>query len=153
MILRTMKKHDYTQVDALLMQIHQLDLEERPDLFSPKAHYMTKSCFASLLDNENIFGVLAMERGRAVGACMVSLIAGEVLTAYVDLLVVERARRREGIGGALFREVRRRAGMRGAKRIELMVWSHNPIAEKAYRAYGMKPQRTIYEMNIETPLR
>ena len=36
----------------------------------------------------------------------------------------------------------------GAKRVDLMVWNHNPIAENAYKSYGMTPQRTVYEIKI-----
>lgn len=68
--------------------------------------------------------------------------------AYIDLLVVDEKHRRKGVGRTIFQEVQKRAKKVGAKRIDLMVWSHNPVAESAYKAYGMTPQRTVYEITI-----
>ena len=50
---------------------------------------------------------------------------------------------------ALFAEVEKCARKFGAQRVELMVWSHNAIAQKAYAAYGMTLQRSIYEIVLE----
>ena len=49
---------------------------------------------------------------------------------------------------ALFAEVEKCARKFGAQRVELMVWSHNAIAQKAYAAYGMTLQRSIYEITL-----
>ena len=66
-------------------------------------------------------------------------------TAYIDLIVVDEKHRRKGIGKTLFQAVQKRARKIGAKRIDLMVWSHNQIAVDAYKSYGMVPQRCVYE--------
>ena len=66
-------------------------------------------------------------------------------TAYIDELIVDEKYRRKGIGRALFYEVAKQAKRQGAKRIDLMVWSFNKEAIKAYKSYGMTPQRYIYE--------
>lgn len=49
---------------------------------------------------------------------------------------------------ALFAEVEKCARKFGAQRVELMVWSHDAIAQKAYAAYGMTLQRSIYEIAL-----
>ena len=49
---------------------------------------------------------------------------------------------------ALFAEVEKYARKFGAQRVELMVWSHNAIAQKAYAAYGMTLQCSIYEITL-----
>lgn len=71
-----------------------------------------------------------------------------VKIAYIDLLVVDARHRRRGIGKGLFQEVQKRARKVGFDRVELMVWSHNKIAERAYESYGMTPQRSIYEIRL-----
>ena len=48
----------------------------------------------------------------------------------------------------LFAEAEKRARKFGAQRVELMVWSHNAIAQKAYAAYGMTLQRSIDEIAL-----
>lgn len=49
---------------------------------------------------------------------------------------------------ALFAEVKKCARKFGVQRVELMVWSHNAIAQKAYAAYSMTLQRSIYEIAL-----
>ena len=49
---------------------------------------------------------------------------------------------------ALFADVEKCARKFGAQRVELIVWSHNAIAQKAYAAYGMTLQRSICEIAL-----
>lgn len=49
---------------------------------------------------------------------------------------------------ALFTEVEKCARKFGAQRVELMVWSHNAIAQKAHAAHGMTLQRSIDEIAL-----
>lgn len=152
MVIRNIRKSDYAAVDALLLQIHQVDVDGRPDMFSPIDRYMTKDSFESLVENKEIISILAQEKGEIIGCCFVSMMERSGMvhmkSAYIDLLVVDERHRRKGVGKALFQEVQKRAKRVGAKRIDLMVWSHNEIAEHAYRSYGMVPQRSVYEVNL-----
>ena len=152
MKIRPVNRFDYPAVDRLLLQLQQADAASRPDLFAPMAHYMPRETFENLLSNENILALLATERGHAVGCCFVSLLerCGEApqKTAYIDLLVVDQAHRRQGIGRMIFREVERQARAQGAQKVELTAWSHNTAARCAYEAYGMQPQRSIYEIRL-----
>lgn len=152
MWIRKMRKADYPAVDGLLLQLQQLDVDGRPDLFKPLEHYMPQETFENLLQNENISTYLAFEHGQAVGCCFVSALEKSGVCPmkifYIDLLVVDKKYRRQGIGKQLFAEVQKAAARSGAKRIELMVWSHNTDAMKAYEFYGMKPQRSIYEISV-----
>ena len=152
MHIRNMRAADYPVIDKLLLQIHHVDVVGRPEFFFPIEQYMTRDSFESLVTNKNIISILAQERGQVVGCCFVSMLErsgmATMKSAYIDLLVVDEKHRHQGIGRALFREVRRRAKKLGAKRVDLMVWSHNDIAIRAYESYGMTPQRCVYEINI-----
>ena len=152
MFIRNIRKSDYSAIDALLLQIHQVDVDGRPDMFWPIEQYMTKDSFGSLVTNKNVISILAQERGEIIGCCFVSMMERSGMvhmkSAYIDLLVVDERHRRKGVGKALFQKVQKRAKRVGAKRIDLMVWNHNSIAENAYKAYGMTPQRTVYEIKI-----
>lgn len=152
MFIRNIRKSDYGAIDALLLQIHQVDVEGRPEMFAPIEQYMTRDSFESLVANKNVISILAQERGEIIGCCFVSMLErsgmAHMKSAYIDLLVVDEKHRRKGIGKAVFREVQKRARKVGAKRIDLMVWSHNKIAERAYQSYGMVPQRCVYEISL-----
>ena len=152
MFIRNIRKSDYAAVDALLLQIHHVDVTGRPDMFSPIGQYMTRDSFESLVANKNVMTILDQERGEILGCCFVSMLdrsgMARMKSAYIDLLVVDEKHRRKGIGRAFFREVQKRAEKAGAKRIDLTVWSHNQIAESAYRSYGMVPQRCVYEISL-----
>ena len=152
MLIRRMTKWDYDAVDRLLLQLQQVDVQARPDLFAPMPHYMPRTSFECLLENDNVIAFLAQDRLDVVACCFVSLLDRSSThphkTAYIDLLVVDAAHRRQGIGRRMFAEVERYARCAGAEKVELTVYSHNKAAESAYRAYGMAPQRSIYELQI-----
>ena len=152
MFIRNIRKSDYAAIDALLLQIHQVDVDGRPDMFWPIEQYMTRESFDSLVTNKNVISILAQEWGEIIGCCFVSMMerSGMVRmkSAYIDLIVVDEQHRNNGVGKAIFNEVKKRAKKAGAKRIDLMVWSHNDVAIRAYESYGMTPQRTVYEISI-----
>lgn len=142
----------YPSGKAVIKSWQQVDAASRPDLFAPLAHYMPRESFENLLANDNVLALLATEHGRAVGCCFVSLLERSISspgkTAYIDLLVVDAPCRHRGIGRALFAEVEKCARKFGAQRVELIMWSHNAIAQKAYAAYGMTLQRSIDEIAL-----
>ena len=153
LLIRNIHKSDYEAIDRLLLQLHHVDVAGRPELFLDMDHFMTKPSFNSLIENPNMITILAEQYGRILGCCFVSMMerSGMVSmkTAYIDLLVVDEPYRRSGIGQTLFQSVQKRARKMGAKRIDLMVWSHNQIAIDAYESYGMKPQRCVYEKLLD----
>lgn len=152
MVIRNIRKSDYEAIDRLLLQIHQVDVTGRPELFAPLKEYMSRDAFESLVENREVMTILAQEGREIIGCCFVSMMerSGMVRmkSAYIDLLVVDEQHRRRGVGKALFREVQKRARKAGAKRVDLMVWSHNEAAQCAYRSYGMVPQRSVYEIGL-----
>ena len=152
MLIRNMKKSDYAEVDRLLLQIHQMDVSNRPDMFSPANQYMTQECYENLVDSPTVISILAQKHRDILGCCFVSLLGKEGLdeskTAYIDLLVVDEPHRRKGIGKALFQEVQKRAKKMGAHRVDLTVWNYNKDAVCAYESYGMTPLRSVYEVMI-----
>lgn len=152
MLIRNMKKSDYEEVDRLLLQIHQMDVANRPDMFAPADEYMTRECYESLVESPTVISILAQKHREILGCCFVSLLGkkdvDENKTAYIDLLVVDEPHRRKGIGRALFEEVQKRAKKIGAHRVDLTVWSYNEDAVSAYESYGMTPLRSVYEVII-----
>lgn len=117
MLIRNMKKSDYAEVDRLLLQIHQMDVSNRPDMFSPADQYMAQECYENLVDSPTVISILAQKHRNVLGCCFVSMLgkegSDENRTAYIDLLVVDEPHRRKGIGKALFQEVQKRAKKNG----------------------------------------
>lgn len=152
MIIRNIRRSDYEAIDRLLLQIHQVDVAGRPDLFAPIGQYMSRDSFESLIGNRETITILAEAGGEVLGCCFVSMLERsgmvKMKTAYIDLIVVDEKHRRKGIGNALFQAVQKRARRVGAKRVDLMVWSYNQIAVNAYESYGMVPQRCVYEKDL-----
>lgn len=153
LLIRNIHKTDYEAVDRLLLQLHHIDVAGRPELFVELDHFMSRDSFESLIQNPDMITILAEQRGKILGCCFVSMMerSGMVSmkTAYIDLLVVDEPYRHNGIGQTLFQSVQKRARKMGAKRIDLMVWSHNRTAIEAYEAYGMQPQRCVYEKLLD----
>ena len=152
MIIRNIRKSDYEAVDRLLLQLHEVDVKGRPELFLEMEHFMSRDSFESLVENGEIWAILAEKWGEALRCCFVSTMERsamvEMITACIDLIVVDEKHRRKGIGKALFQAVEKRAKRLGAKRVDLMVWNHNQTAMDAYESYGMVPQRCVYEKKL-----
>ena len=68
MVIRNIRKSDYAAVDALLLQIHQVDVDGRPDMFSPIDRYMTKDSFESLVENMKSYRSLPKRRAKSLAA-------------------------------------------------------------------------------------
>ena len=102
MIIRNIRKSDYEAIDRLLLQLHQVDIVGRPELFSEIDHYMSRDSFESLVENNEMITILAEAQGEILGCCFVSMLdrSGMVKmkTAYIDLIVVDEKHRRKGIG-------------------------------------------------------
>ena len=151
-MIRNIRKSDYQAIDRLLLQLHQVHIEGRPELFLPLEHFMSEESFNNLIQDEEMITILAEKNFKVVGCCFVSLLSHSGMvrmrTAYIDQLVVDEKYRKRGIGKKLFKFAEKRAKELGAKRIDLMVWGHNRIAIQAYEAYGMTPQMYIYEKHI-----
>ena len=147
--IRKIKVSDFESIEKLLQQYYQVHTAGRPESFVPLEHPMSQDDFVCLISNEDIISILAEQNNKVVGICMASMLnkSGivQMKTAYIDEIVVDESYRRKGVGRALFNETAKLAKRQGAKRIDLMVWSFNKGAIKAYRTYGMTPQRYIYE--------
>lgn len=151
-MIRNIRKSDYQAVDRLLLQLHKVHVEGRPELFSPLEHFMSEESFNNLIEDEEMITILAVKNFKVVGCCFVSMLSHSGMVrmriAYIDQIVVDEKYRKRGIGKKLFETAERRAKELGAKRIDLMVWGHNRIAIQAYESYGMTPQMHTYEKQI-----
>lgn len=64
--------------------------------------------------------------------------------AYMDDLCIDKRFRGQGIGKKLFNFAVDIAKEKGAKRLDLMVWSFNKNAINFYSELGMKPSKIYF---------
>ena len=67
---------------------------------------------------------------------------------YIDDLCVDEAARGKHVGTALFDFVRRFAQENGCRCVTLNVWTGNDSARAFYDKRGMKPQKTMLELQL-----
>lgn len=152
MIIRNMEVIDYKAIDKLMQQVYSLHVENRPDLYVALEHPLSINDFEELVQNNDVISVVAEENGGVIGLCIVSIRTKSGMIdkkiAYMDDLCVDESFRGQGIGKKLFSFASNMAKKKGAKRLDLMVWSFNNKALNFYEELGMKPQRYIFEKEL-----
>lgn len=153
-MIRDIRIEDYEAVDRLLLQLHKVHVNGRPELFLDIERFMSRDSFENRITDDEMIAILAEKNGTIVGCCFASILnhSGMVRmrTACIDQLVVDEMYRRKGIGRTLFQSVVKRAKKMGAKRVDLTVWGHNQPAISAYESYGMTPQQYVFEKEIKS---
>ena len=153
MIIRNLKLEDFDDVNNLFMQLHNAEMEHRPDLFRKIEKPTTPRAWdfeASLADNSKIM-IGAEVDGKIVGFVIIQIrqptykIQTPRTFAYFENIVVDENYHRKGIGTALYQEVVKRAKEQGATSMELKVWNFNTGAIKFYQSLGMSVQSLTLE--------
>ncbi len=148
---------DYSAVDMLMSELHELHAKNRPDIYAPAKHIYSEEQFAEMIGNENTFAIGAEIEGELAGMCFFDIRgknpktkSGVVpnTTAFISDIVVGKKFRRKGIAKKLFEEAEHIAKENGAVRIDLMVWSFNEDAIEFYKSMGMSTQRFVFEKEI-----
>lgn len=151
-ILRELQPDDYLQVDALMLQMHSLHLQKRPDIFRDVPHpYSTEEYNQILKDNQKL-KIAALIDDILVGLCIITLgnsmdcpVSISRPIAFIEDFCVDSHFRRHGVGSKLFNKAMEMAKKHGAERLELMVWSFNEDAIRFYEKIGLTPQNCVME--------
>ena len=156
MIIRNLKLEDFDDVNNLFMQLHNSEMERRPDLFRKIDKPTTSRAWdfeASLMDNSKIT-IGAEVDGKIVGFVIVQIrhsvykIQTPRTFAYFENIVVDENYRRKGIGTALYQEGVKLAKEQGATSVELKVWGINTAAINFYHSLGMSVQSLTMEKTL-----
>ena len=112
-MVRKIRKSDYEAVDRLLLQLHRVHVDGRPELFHDLEHFMSRDSFENLIADEDMFAILVEKWDKVVGCCFTSVLnhSGMVAmkTVYIDQIVVDEKNRRKKIGAKMFKAVRKYA--------------------------------------------
>lgn len=156
MVIRNLKIEDFDNVNDLFMQLHNSEMEQRPDLFRKIEKPTTSKAWdfeASLSDNSKIM-IGAEVDDKIVGFAIIQIrqsaykVQATRTYAYFENIVVDNSYRRTGIGTAVYQEGIKRAKERGATSAELKVWNFNAEAISFYQSLGMSVQSLTMEKAI-----
>lgn len=148
MIIRDLKLEDFDDVNNLFMQLHNSEMEQRPDLFRKIEKPTTSKAWdfeASLSDNSKIM-IGAEVDDKIVGFAIIQIrqstykVQAPRTYAYFENIVVDENYRRIGIGTSVYQECIKRAKEQGATSAELKVWNFNAGAINFYQSLGMSVQ-------------
>ena len=69
-MIRNIRKSDYQAVDRLLLQLHKVHVEGRPELFLPLDHFMSEESFNNLIEDEEMITILAEKNLRLLDVAL-----------------------------------------------------------------------------------
>ncbi len=152
MDIRRAQERDIPKIGELLLQVHAIHSEKRPDIFRRGSRkYTDKELALIITDNARPVYVAELDgEVRGYAFCVLEEIKDDKSLAdrkslYIDDICVDECHRGEHIGDALYRHVLAEAKRLGCYHITLNVWSLNPAALKFYEKMGLTPMKTTME--------
>ena len=147
LLVRPAEIADYDRICELAAQMDRMHREVLPDRFrEPDGPNRARDYVASLIADPDTFLVVAAVRGTVSGLINCGLGRSPEVPVKrsrrflkVRGLVVDEARRRQGVGGALLDAAMNWAKERGAEEVQLSVYEFNDAAAAFYRSRGFVP--------------
>lgn len=154
MVIRFIEEQDMLEARKLLLEVHQLHYENRPDIYKDTTE-ITLEYFSNLCREENTFTMVADEDGKIIGLCMGTLrkspqtpVVKTRTTVLLDAIAVRQDYRGKGLGKRLYLEAQTYAREHGAESIELMAWAFNQSVINFYQHMGMTVRSVTYEQRL-----
>lgn len=150
MLIRLAKKEEFQDVSNLILQVHQLHTELRPDIY--------KACNMVIDEKEYL---KAIEENRIYVGIVDENIVGVVLLVYriinsnyqmpkkiifIDIMVVDKKYRRLGFGKLFFKFIKELKEKLEYDAVELQVNAKNVDAIKMYTSYGFRNKSINMEL-------
>ena len=144
---------DHEKVNNLAVQVHDLHVGWRPDLFLKSDIVIDKERFAFLIENKNIF--VAKENDDIVGYITFDIKekANPVMRyrkqLSIDAMCVDESCRKKGIGSLLLEHIKNVGLENNCTDIYLTVNEENIAGIKTYEKFGMRVKNIAYSMQIK----
>jgi GNAT superfamily N-acetyltransferase len=148
---------DYEDLCRLFAQVDKYHVELVPEIFQEfPGPARSRERLSHFVDNENAEAIVAQDEGKIVG--LLTLEKSDYPSypmfkrrehAMIHTLVVDEARRRQGIGGLLLDAAAGWARDRGVRFIQTNVWRANADAREFYSKHGFQTLTERIEMEIE----
>ena len=148
---------DIPRIGALLLQVHKVHSDGRPDIFKAGGRkYNDEALLSILADDMTPVWVAVDERDLPLGYAFCvwrivedspSLCARREL--YIDDICVDERERGRGIGSFLYQSVLAYAESERADAVTLNVWCLNEGAMRFYEKCGMTPLKVVMEQRLK----
>ncbi|MGG7162288.1 GNAT family N-acetyltransferase [Clostridium ihumii] len=156
-IMRNAKFSDFNDVNNLMLELHNLHVKNRNDVFKATDSPMKEEYFKDLLNNQDVklFVIENLENSEIVGYSNLKLmntpnidIVVKSKYIYIDDFCIKQAYKRKGIGKKLFNFILEYAKQQCVDSVQLNVWSFNEDAIEFYKFMGMKERNVRMEMRV-----
>lgn len=151
MEIRRATFEDIPRITDLLLQVHRVHSEKRPDIFRRGSKKYTEDELREIIadDERPIFTALVDGRVEGYAFCVFQRHDDNSLekftTLYIDDLCVDENHRHEHTGTALYKYVLGFAKESGCYNVTLNVWECNESALKFYNRMGLSVMKTTME--------
>lgn len=154
--IREANNHDYTGIAQLTMEVYNLHLKNRPDVYLEIENPLSKEFFNDLL-NSNTTKIFIVE--NTDNKLLVAYSILQIMNTknpiyipkkyiYIDDFCVKSNLKRTGIGKLLFNHILDYAKLENAAALQLNVWEFNQDALKFYESMGMSTRNRMMELNF-----
>lgn len=155
--IREAVSNDYNDISNLNIEVHNLHVKNRPDVYVDINNPLSKENFDNLLntDNTKVFVVENLDNTELAGYSVVKIMDMQSISilvqnkfAFIDNFCVRSDYKRNGIGKLLFKHTVDYAKSEGATSLQLGVWEFNEDAINFYEKMGMATRNRRMELNI-----
>ena len=154
--IRPLQQADFEAVNGLFEQVDRIHREWYPRRFRKAEPSREASYLEGLITDPQTDLLVAVWEGQVAGMLLLfektfrdhPLIIPQTF-ALLDVIVVDEAFRRKGIGQALFAEAKSWAKARNLDRLEIHVYDKNQQALSFYKKLGFLSLKHELEMRIE----
>ncbi|MBQ1466490.1 MAG: GNAT family N-acetyltransferase [Eubacteriaceae bacterium] len=154
-MIRKAEKKDMGAITKLLLQVHEVHAQGRPDIFKPGGIKYDEAELEKVIEDEKNRPVFVYEEDGEVKGYIFCIYEYQeettnvrgIRTMYIDDLCVDESCRGQHVGTELYRYAKDVARKEGCYRVTLHVWELNPDAAGFYEHLGMKTlMRTMEEI-------
>jgi len=148
---------DYAEINNLVVEIHNLHIKNRPDVYVDVATPLMREHFIDLLSDVDtkLFVVEDTSSKCLVAYSIVQIMVSRSIQilipskfAYIDDFCVKSSHQKNGIGKFLFEHIVAYVKTEGASSLQLVVWEFNKNAIEFYETLGMTTRNKRMELNL-----
>ena len=144
--------NDYERVNNLAIQVHEIHVAWRPDLFLSSDTVISKENFETMINNKEIY--VAKIDNEIVGYIIFNIrekinpIMRYRKLLNIEAMCIDENHRHKGIGTALLSFAKKTGEENGCTDLYLTVNEENENGINAYEKFGFKVKNIAYSMKI-----